>query len=292
MKKAKLIIMAIALIASYSLTAQMAVTTDGSSADASAMMDVKSSDKGMLIPRMAQSEIGAIISPANGLTVFNTDNNRFYFYDAGAGEWLEMAIGAGTITPTVYNPTTGETWMDRNLGASQIATSSTDSDAYGNLYQWGRAAEGHESRSSNSTSTNATTAVPNGGNAWDGLFIIETSAPNDWIATQDNTLWQGANGTNNPCPSGFRLPTQAEWLAEQGTWSSNDAAGAYTSPLKLTVGGFRNSNDSFQFIGTIGLYTSSTVAGTGVINMTFENGGAYDQTLQRAQAFSVRCIMD
>lgn len=48
----------------------------------------------------------------------------------------------------VINPTTGHTWMDRNLGASRAATSSTDTEAYGDLYQWGRAADGHQKRTS------------------------------------------------------------------------------------------------------------------------------------------------
>lgn len=38
--------------------------------------------------------------------------------------------------------------MDRNLGVSRIATSSTDSEAYGDLYQWGRLSDGHEKRTS------------------------------------------------------------------------------------------------------------------------------------------------
>jgi hypothetical protein len=38
--------------------------------------------------------------------------------------------------------------MDRNLGASQVATSSTDPASYGDLYQWGRPADGHQIRTS------------------------------------------------------------------------------------------------------------------------------------------------
>ena len=47
----------------------------------------------------------------------------------------------------------GRVWMDRNLGASQVATSSTDTNSYGDLYQWGRGADGHQLRISNTTST-------------------------------------------------------------------------------------------------------------------------------------------
>lgn len=99
MKKVSLLIIVLAMMASYGLNAQIAITTDGSNADASAMLDVKSNDKGVLMPRLSQTEIEVISNPANGLMVFNTDDNRFYFYDAIAEEWKELAVGAGTIAP-------------------------------------------------------------------------------------------------------------------------------------------------------------------------------------------------
>ncbi|RLD55103.1 MAG: hypothetical protein DRJ05_13485, partial [Bacteroidetes bacterium] len=95
MKNIKLIIIAITMIASYSLTAQVTVRNGSSNGDPSAMLNVISSEKGILIPRMTQAEIEAIESPAIGLSVFNTDDSRFYFYDDGAGEWKEIAISAG-----------------------------------------------------------------------------------------------------------------------------------------------------------------------------------------------------
>lgn len=299
MKTVKLYLMAIIMIAGYSSTAQVAVTTDGSSADSSAMLDVKSTDKGMLIPRMTQTQIEAITSPANGLTVYNTDDCKFYVYRDCSSNWTEVDLGTGTITPggnpvpTVYNPATGETWMDRNLGASQVATSSTDAAAYGDLYQWGRATEGHESRTSGQTSTNATTAVPNGGNSWDGLFITESSSPYDWLTPQDNTLWQGASGTNNPCPAGFRLPTEAEWDAERQSWSSNNAAGAFGSPLKLVVGGYRSHyNGSLGNVGSNGHYWSGSVSGANARGLGFNSSSAGMGSNFRAYGISVRCIQD
>ncbi|MEA3448519.1 MAG: hypothetical protein U9Q98_08760, partial [Bacteroidota bacterium] len=44
----------------------------------------------------------------------------------------------------VLNPATGKVWMDKNLGASQVADSSNDYNAYGALFQWGRLSDGHE----------------------------------------------------------------------------------------------------------------------------------------------------
>ena len=202
-------------------------------------------------------------------------------------------VGGTPPTPNVTNPTTGEIWMDRNLGASQVATSSTDANAYGDLYQWGRAADGHESRTSATTSTNATSAVPNDGNAWDGFFITEVSSPYDWLTPQDDNLWQGVSGTNNPCPSGYRLPTEAEWEAERTSWSSNNAAGAFASPLKLPVAGNRDgSNGSLVNVGSFGYYWSSTVDGSNSRSLYFNSSFAYMFSNLRADGSSVRCLKD
>ena len=283
------IIVAVAISYSYTANAQVSINTDGTNPLASAMLDVKSTDKGFLPPRMTKSERDAIISPTDGLVIFNTTSNCLNFY--AAGYWNETCGIADA--PTVTNPTTSETWMDRNLGASQVATSSTDAAAYGDLYQWGRATEGHEVRTSGTTSTNATTAIPNDGNVWDGLFITENSSPIDWLTPQDNTLWQGAGGTNNPCPTGFRLPTEAEWEAERLSWSSNNAAGAYGSPLKLTVGGYRNHwVGELNYVGLDGDYWSSSISGTSAQNLGFSSSFATMNSGNRAYGFSVRCIKD
>ncbi len=65
--------MIITITASYSLTAQVAIKTDGSVADASAMLDVKSETAGLLIPRMTQTKKDGISSPAEGLLISQTD---------------------------------------------------------------------------------------------------------------------------------------------------------------------------------------------------------------------------
>ncbi|MDA0197008.1 MAG: hypothetical protein O2887_18550 [Bacteroidetes bacterium] len=216
------------------------------------------------------------------------------------GATLQMIGGVPTWTggtpptPNVTNPTTGEIWMDRNLGASQVATRSTDAASYGDLYQWGRDADGHQISTSGTTTNNATTPVPNGGNPWDGLFITEGSSPNDWLTPQDDNLWQGVSGTNNPCPSGYRLPTEAEWDAERTSWSSgNNSAGAFASPLKLPVAGScSGSNGSLNFVGTRGGYWSSTVSSADSRFLSFGSGDAGMDAGSLFSGRSVRCLKD
>ena len=61
---------------------------------------------------------------------------------------------------------------------------------------------------------------------------------------------------------GYRLPTEAELNAERLSWGSNNAAGAFGSPLKLPVGGYRNnSGGALGLVGSYGYLWSSTVSG-------------------------------
>lgn len=191
----------------------------------------------------------------------------------------------------VFNPVTGKIWMDRNLGASRAATSPDDAEAFGDLYQWGRAADGHQKRTSGTTSTLSISDTPGHGN-----FITTDfeNYPYDWRSPQNHNLWQGASGTNNPCPSGYRLPTNAEWDAERQSWSSNNSAGAFASPLKLPVAGYRNLiNGSLSYAGLQGGYWSSTVVDIHSRYLYFDisRAGMYHGN-GRASGVSVRCLKD
>jgi uncharacterized protein (TIGR02145 family) len=181
---------------------------------------------------------------------------------------------------------TGRIWMDRNLGATQVATSSQDAAAYGHLYQWGRGADGHQIRNSTIIDLLSTSDTPGNEN----FIKNSTAAPFDWRSPQNDNLWQDADGTNNPCPCGFRLPTEAEWLAERAKWSSTNAAGAFASPLKLTMGGYRGNSGLFSNVNSRGFYYSSTVSGTSVRYIRFSSSVAEMLQAARSSGFTVRCI--
>jgi hypothetical protein len=196
--------------------------------------------------------------------------------------------GTPTAVVDVTNPTTGKIWMDRNLGASQAATSSTDAAAYGDLFQWGRRSDGHQCRTSPTTTTLSSVNQPANGN-----FILASNSPYDWRSPQNTNLWQGVNGVNNPCPSGYRLPTEAELNAERLSWSVNTSVGAFASPLRLPLAGYRRySNGSLNFVGTYGDYWCSTVSGTISRRLYFNSSNALMSTGNRAHGFSVRCLKD
>jgi hypothetical protein len=126
-----------------------------------------------------------------------------------------------------------------------------------------------------------------------GNFILAPNGPNDWHNPQNEMLWQGVNGVNNPCPTGYRLPTEAEIDAERTSWNTDNAAGAFASPLKLPVAGSRSShNASLDGVGSNGYYWSSTVNG---VNSRYLNVGtsfAFVGNSLRASGGTVRCLKD
>lgn len=69
------------LCASFHSMAQPAIGIGTNTPHSSALLDVQSNTKGVLIPRMNQGEINAIVSPAQGLMVFNTNSNSFQFFN-------------------------------------------------------------------------------------------------------------------------------------------------------------------------------------------------------------------
>ena len=93
-------------ISIQSLNAQnIGINSTGVTPDNSAMLDVKSTSKGMLIPRMTSAQRIAITSPAQGLEVFDTSTVSFWFYNGTV--WVELFSGGGISGVTAGTGLTG-----------------------------------------------------------------------------------------------------------------------------------------------------------------------------------------
>lgn len=87
----KILLLVFLLIGSIAL-GQVGIGT--TTPDASSMLDIQSSSKGILIPRMTSAQLTTISSPASGLLVFNSDTQSFWFF---SGSWTELTSGNGDL---------------------------------------------------------------------------------------------------------------------------------------------------------------------------------------------------
>ena len=195
----------------------------------------------------------------------------------------------------VANHKTLKVWLDRNLGATQVAQSPTDHLAYGSLFQWGRSSDGHELinwiDSETGIPVNGTIGTTSSSNTPGHSFFIKTNSnPFDWRVPQYNALWQGVSGVNNPCPSGYRLPTAAELNSERLSWSSQNSAGGFGTALKWSMPGYREGDGNIYESGGAAGYWSSTVSGTDATILWIETSNAFSLNEDRSIGYSIRCI--
>ncbi|NTV83819.1 MAG: hypothetical protein HGA23_05900, partial [Bacteroidales bacterium] len=121
MKAIKFSALFVSLACMMVTNAQVAINNTGSAPAASSMLDVSSTTKGLLIPRMTESNRLAISSPATGLIVYQTDQiSGFWVYDgsawkrlyAGTGSAWDVSGNSGTVPGTHFLGTTDNQAFD------------------------------------------------------------------------------------------------------------------------------------------------------------------------------------
>lgn len=203
-------------------------------------------------------------------------------------------FAADTNHMFIYTPilaADGSVWLNNNLGAHysdinhpqfnpiQQATSTTDYNAYGSLFQWGRYSDGHElinySNSTTGVGVNGNTSVNATSNTPDtNLFIIEVNTPFDWRVPQNNNLWQsGVNAINNPCPEGYYIPTSSEFSSTLDSENVTNIANAQSSSLALT-GAIRLGNS-----GAVRTSATDNTARYWTSTVSNVSGGIYSEYL-------------
>ncbi len=116
--KSLIFISLIFLSSLFTYSQSVGINEDGSVPDPSALLDIKSSSKGMLIPRMTSAERTGILNPGEGLLVYDNETASFWFYKAAG--WTELVAGGGSGTN--YWDTDGNHIYNNNAGGVGIGT--------------------------------------------------------------------------------------------------------------------------------------------------------------------------
>lgn len=127
---------------STGLAQEVSINPTGAKPDPSAMLDVSSTNKGFLPPRLTNAQMGAVSSPAAGLLIYNTDQNRHFFYNGSS--WVELknsqadsaSVPVGTILP--FGADSSKIPSGYLHCAGQSLSTTTYSDLFAIIgYSWG-----------------------------------------------------------------------------------------------------------------------------------------------------------
>lgn len=206
------------------------------------------------------------------------------------------------VTYATVRAADGKIWLQQNLGSSQVAAASTDTEAYGDLFQWGRWDDGHQTRNSTATFVPAVNnptgivALPQ--------FIIGASPSLWWGASGGADSWTAANASSvtvfngaDPCKAlgdGWQMPSESDWGTVISSESFNNAGTAFSSSLKLPVAGNRSATDaaSFVSVGTRGYYWTSDSSASNGRYVLVSPTSVMISNVRRGQGLSVRCFKD
>jgi len=202
----------------------------------------------------------------------------------------------GVTYKTIKSPVTGRIWLDRNIGAAEVCTEYVDKACYGDYFQWGRKADGHEDIFSRFTDKQATD-IHNVGHS---LFIRKNGRLHgDWAYNADPSgvkrmfNWLRTDGSY-VCPKGFRVPTKEEIEKEIKKLNIKNKYDAFNSFLKLPSGGARDLLPvghlfSEEEVGSIWLSTPTSYYAYGFL---YNSKSAKVTELERAEGIPVRCIKE
>ena len=276
MKTLKITIISIfVFLGATALNAQnegVAINTDGAQADASAMLDIKSTAAGLLVPRMSEAQRNAINggNPATSLLIYQTNNTPGYYYYDGT---IWQMIGGGADTDWTIS---GNNMFNNNSGNVGIGTSTPGGklDVAGHIWQTGTGGSiffGENAGASDDLSNNANIFIgyqagqsnSDGENniAIGGNALLANGTGDKNIAIGNSTLWFNGSAEDN--------------ISIGHSSSSSNTGGSYNTVLGTwAFKAFQNSNDNtaigFNALGDLepipwamGLYSGNRLTAVG-----------------------------
>jgi trimeric autotransporter adhesin len=256
------------------LAQSVAINTDGSVANSTAILDVKSTSKGLLIPRLSTIQRTGIAAPATGLLVFDTDTDQFWYFDGAA--WKKLDVAGNNWSITGNGGTTAGTHFIGTTDAVDAVLKTNNTERMRWLYT---------ANTKNNIATIATGDLTVNG------ITIGTGPGNvaSNTATGNQALFTNTSGVHNTAfgaqalyyntTGGYNTALGFQALASNTTASQNTAVGHFALYVNST--GFANTaiGLSSQFSSTSGYGNSSLGA-----NALFSITTGYDNTAMGVNA--------
>jgi len=233
----------------------VAVNTDGSVAHTSALLDVKSTSKGMLTPRMTTAQRTGISSPATGLLVYDTDVNSFWFYNGSSWTNITGSGGGGNGTNWKLTGNSGTTPASDFIGTTdnQSLRFKVNNEHYGLLDSNGSVLWGMHSGTNNTGHNNV---------AIGAKALYNNTYMSNLVAVGDSALFSNGLGATNPGEAMFNTAIGSKSLFSNTTGHFNSALGYQT----LFTNNTGNSNTA---LGSYALHHNTTGgANTGAGNFS------------------------
>ena len=250
---------------------------------ASAQLDVSSTSKGFLPPRMTTTDRNAIESPATGLIIYNTTTNSLEIRNSSA--WVSLSPAADAL-PTIQIGT--QKWMSKNLDVAFYRNGDPIPQVIAPT-AWAGLTTGAWCYYNND---------PIQGNKYGKLYN-----------------WYAVNDPRGLAPQGWHIPSDAEWttlaitlggssvaggkMKEPGTlnWTTPNTEADNSSGWAGLPGGFRSLSGPFSFVAYGGDWWSATensnsptLAWYRFLGSSY--GNVYRNSYSKHYGFSVRCLRD
>src|SRR5688572_14648067 len=262
----------------FCLTGQVAINQDNSTPDPSSLLDVKSTSKGMLVPRMATANRNAIGTPATGLLVYDTDVKSFFFFDGTA--WKEIRRGNVTELADTDNDTKVQVesvadedkirFKTANFEQLILDGKSARLQSPGNSLFIGIDAGLIDDGTNNSNLFIGVNAGKDNVTGSGNTFIGQSAGRKN--ITHNNTFIGNSSGFNNTSGTGNTFVGE--------TTGFNNSTGFSNTFIGATAGQVNTTGSSNTFIGGAAGSTNSTAS-----NNTFVGAGAGDVNIANDNTF-------
>lgn len=198
------------------LSQGIAINENGNNADPSAILDLESTSKGFLLPRMSETQRNGILSPAAGLTIFNTSINKTETFDGvnwiSIGNSTELKVDYKSTNFSIGSSQDNTLFIVDNLAVAQLPSLTNVPDGFRVYIK----RTGFSAVNAAAVNGELIEGVPNVGIGFQGGVLEIVATATQWELLRVGTV--GTNANTNACPTGsvsYTNPGQSSFTVTQ-----------------------------------------------------------------------------